>query len=211
MASVDLKWIFYDWYGWNVQLFEVLNTGLPVAAQPLAHVGSALGSYWAAPFMLAALALWARYAQAISPTISPVKIRLQAYCFGCACLLVLISTSVLKWGLDFPRPSAALIHSVRVLAPVERSHSFPSGHSVYAALVFAALWPLAGAGFRFVLVVFLFWVGFARIAMGAHFPADVLGGWLVGAGCTAMACATVANKSAFLRGISLDGRTNRQR
>lgn len=188
---MDLKWVFYDWYGWNRSLFETLNSGLPEAAQPLAHLGSALGSYWAAPFMLAALLLWAKHSQAPLAR-SPARIIGQAHRFALACLLALVVTSVLKWGLDFPRPAIVIANGVRVLAPVESTHGFPSGHSVYAALVLGTLWPLLSRRLQAALVVTILWVGYSRIAMGAHFPADVLAGWLVGAACFIAATAALA-------------------
>ena len=64
---MNLKWVFYDWHGWNRSLFETLNNGLPEAARPLAYLGSAVGSYWTAPFMLAASSL--------SPIPGPVSSR----------------------------------------------------------------------------------------------------------------------------------------
>lgn len=196
MALISLKAIFYDWFGWNIRFFEVLNTGLPEAGQPLAHIGSALGNYWAAPFMLTALVLWARQTRRAGSATSATKISIQAYRFGWACLLALLVTGLLKWGLDFARPGTVLGHGVRILAPVERSHGFPSGHSVYAALVLCALWPLVLWPSRILLLLLLLWVGYARVAMGAHFPADVVAGWIVGASCLLAAGAALSRARA---------------
>lgn len=58
-------------------------------------------------------------------------------------------------------------------------YSFPSGHAQVSATFFTLLalrfrriWPLC------LLVTFL--IGMARVYFGAHFPHDVLGGWLIG-------------------------------
>ena len=64
-----------------------------------------------------------------------------------------------------------------------QGYSFPSGHSANAAVVYGSLaahekkrrwlWVLA--------VVLCLLVGFSRVFVGAHFPTDVLCGWLMGA------------------------------
>jgi undecaprenyl-diphosphatase len=64
------------------------------------------------------------------------------------------------------------------------SLSFPSGHATSAALVyllFAALAPKGhrGAWLGFA-VLFMVLTGWSRIALGVHWPSDVLGGWMLG-------------------------------
>lgn len=63
-----------------------------------------------------------------------------------------------------------------------QGYSFPSGHSGNAAALFTSLaaafkkkWLTAAA------VVMCLLVGFSRVAMGAHYPSDVLAGWGIGA------------------------------
>ena len=64
-----------------------------------------------------------------------------------------------------------------------QGYSFPSGHSTNAVAVYGSLaahekkrrllWMLA--------VVLPLLVGFSRVAVGAHYPTDVICGWLLGA------------------------------
>ncbi len=66
------------------------------------------------------------------------------------------------------------------LAFVPKWASFPSGHatSIMALAVgLAFLMPRL----RYVFLMLGFWVGFARIATGAHYPSDVLAGLALGA------------------------------
>ena len=80
--------------------------------------------------------------------------------------------------------------SIKLLRPIEegdiydlelQGYSFPSGHSSNAATVFASI----AIAFRkriFVIlaVVCPLLVGFSRMAVGAHFPTDILAGLLIG-------------------------------
>lgn len=71
---------------------------------------------------------------------------------------------------------------------------FPSGH-VTAAATFAVvvvyllsrerIWPAARGPLLLLAIALVGSVGFARIILNAHWPSDVLGGVLLGAGCAA--------------------------
>ena len=87
---------------------------------------------------------------------------------------------VLKAVIDRPRPAGAALHEVVATA------SFPSSHAVRTTVTIGVLlalawrrpaWrlPAALAGGALLLLV-----GLARVAVGEHWPADVLGGYLLG-------------------------------
>lgn len=90
----------------------------------------------------------------------------------------------LKHWLDFPRPLLALGHVVHVVGRPEYHQSFPSGHAVFSVLLAASLSYRTPAPLQVALWVFAFLVCLSRLSLGAHFPADVLGGALI-------ACLTV--------------------
>jgi undecaprenyl-diphosphatase len=99
-------------------------------------------------------------------------------------LLLLPLASIIKIVVHRDRPATLYVEHMWI-----KSYSFPSGHAYASFLVFGFLaflalhyvsdpwkWPLVIA-----LIALIFLVGVSRIYLGAHFPSDVLGGWLLAA------------------------------
>lgn len=106
---------------------------------------------------------------------------------------MLLSTA-LKAGFDRPRPDLVSHGSYVYTA------SFPSGHSMMAAVTYLTLAALLASVQKrkraklyllTVAVLLTVGVGVSRVYMGVHWPTDVLAGWTAGA-VWALLCWTVA-------------------
>ena len=118
-----------------------------------------------------------------------------------------LTSLTLKWLFDAPRPADVLaLTDFHVVGSVLRGHSFPSGHTITAfaeaGVVWACVWlshrnksaipsdaavqeshlTLSGLQWVWLALVFMLavLVGVSRMAVGAHWPFDVLAGACVG-------------------------------
>ncbi len=97
--------------------------------------------------------------------------------FFVAILAYLIS-SILKIFIHIPRPFDAF-SSVHSLIS-ETGFGFPSGHAtLFMALAVSIFFYHKKAGYVFMFFALL--IGLARVMAGVHFPADILGGFILGA------------------------------
>ncbi len=123
---------------------------------------------------------------------------MAAYLF---CLLIGgLMVHLLKYAIDAPRPAAVLSATdLHVIGSVLRTRSMPSGHSA-SAFAFAAVILLTPNPQRLrrrllgpVLAIAAL-IGLSRIAVGAHWPLDVLVGsalgWLFGGVSVVLAAAS---------------------
>jgi membrane-associated phospholipid phosphatase len=91
-----------------------------------------------------------------------------------------MSRGVKVW-VPLPRPAAVLDASqITIIGARLMSHSFPSGHTVSAFSFVVAWLALLGWWRALPIVVVAALVGFSRIAVGAHWPVDVLAGAMIG-------------------------------
>ena len=180
-----MKEFLYDWGGANVWLFHVVNDIRYAWLDNAMLLGTSLADHTLFPLYLALLTLFALVV-VNRPVQDPVHYRLQVTrwmaviaVFSGAYLLDGLLLDVLKPLLDFPRPPLALPQgSVQIIGTPEYHHSLPSGHSSFAMLVTASLWPVLNRKWRVAGVLFVLWVGISRMSLGAHFPADVIAGFL---------------------------------
>jgi len=164
----------YSWWGLNQAIFLRINglhaqwwDAIMLAAT---NAGSAATfPYWIA---MALLLAWLR------PAMMP-QLNVTAFAAGYVATGFLVPW--LKSVADFPRPSVALgTDMVTVVGHAAHGASFPSGHAAFVVLLCVALSPGAPKPIRWGLWIFAAVVMLSRIVVGAHFPADVLGGAILG-------------------------------
>ena len=85
-----------------------------------------------------------------------------------------------KTAVPLPRPAAVIdAAQITIIGAKLTAHSFPSGHTV-SAFSFVVAWA-ALLGWRALpIVAIAMLAGFSRIAVGAHWPVDVLAGAMIG-------------------------------
>lgn len=175
-----MKAIFYDWGGANVWLFHAINNVRGDLLDRFMLAGTALGGHGNFPLYLALVATVGLIVCSRN-TDRDTLLRWFAVLavFSVAYVLDGWLLGWLKPLLDFPRPPLALpLGTVHIVGTPEYHHSLPSGHSSFAMLIVASLWPLLKGWKRLVGVAFVLWVGISRVSLGAHFPADVIAGFL---------------------------------
>lgn len=193
MKYID-KHTLYDWFGYNQVIFKWVNQAFSSPAYDsgmlfLAHTFDVKNyPYFMGVLVAYALliALWHRMRSrndARSRYFVPAWIgSLSVLAVGFVSMGLVIKT--MKAYFSFPRPYVVFPKGdIRVLdAAIEAGkdyHSFPSGHAAFATLMVAGLWPVLSKDMRafgFALVALVCW---SRMAVGVHFPADVLASVLV--------------------------------
>lgn len=164
----------------DLELTRAVRRALPLAGMPLLEVVAWLGELPVAIALTLTLAAFLWFSSGRAPA-----------------LLVLLTllpdplNYLMKGAIGRPRPDPDLLF----LEPsaVVTGLSFPSGHVVHFVVFFGLLalvlpsWramsPPAVWMLRLSCLALILLAGLGRIALGAHWPSDVLGGYLLGLLC----------------------------
>lgn len=123
-------------------------------------------------------------------------LRLRAVILGIGMFFSMLLSLGLKHIFQRPRP----FHSYKDIASLSEagSFSFPSGHTLEAVIVATLVWSLFPNGIlRWWCVCWAFMVAYSRMALGVHYPGDVLGGLVTGV-LAGRVLANIARKRFFL-------------
>lgn len=179
-----MKEILYDWGGANVRVFHWINDLRGEVIDRIMLLGTQLGSHTNFEIYLALLAVVAVLSVSRNPAQNRSGERALAWLMVISVLSIayLLDEALLSWlkpALDFSRPPFALPQgTVHIVGRPEYHYSLPSGHASFAMLMAASLWPVLNGYSRIGAIILVLWVGLSRVSLGAHFPADVLAGYL---------------------------------
>jgi membrane-associated phospholipid phosphatase len=180
-----MKEFFYDWNGANIWLFHAINDIRFGGLDQVMLLGTTLGDHILFPLYLGLLTLVALvvvntpFQDSAHHRVRVSRWMAVIAVFSLAYVLDGVLLGYVKPLLDFPRPPLALPQgTLNIIGLPEYHHSLPSGHSSFAMLVTASLWPVLSRKWRIAGVGFVLWVGLSRISLGAHFPADVMAGFI---------------------------------
>ncbi|HPI62380.1 MAG TPA: phosphatase PAP2 family protein [Alphaproteobacteria bacterium] len=180
---MSIKEIIYDWGGLNTQLFYLINNIQSALYHKFMVLGTMLGETKIFPVYILLILGFAYYALKRRKNLQATDYPEYRERWLKAITVITIGFFMdvlwvwyLKGYLEMPRPFIALpVGTVTQLVNESPFSSFPSGHSCFAMLLAAGLWPMLGKIGKTIAVFYVVWVAFSRLAVGVHFPADVVG------------------------------------
>jgi len=197
LLTLPDKTMMYDWFGLNESIFRFVNSFHGETYDLVMLLLTRIGDRHNFPYYMGALIVCALLGF-IAKKIHSKGGAKQSLVLWLGVLLVLVggyfgggwTVKEIKETFAYPRPYAVL-SDVHMIDPGyygkdDDHHSFPSGHAFFITLMVIGLWPVLSDYLRSVGLFLILGVGWSRMAVGMHFPADVLAGIILGVVVTAV-------------------------
>ena len=160
-------------------LFHAVNSAV-ATRDWLEDPARALGDLVVPLYALATVALWF-----LARPYGPTRWKLASASALASAAIALMANQVVSHLWERPRPYTTHPALAHVLGARSTDPSFPSDHAAAAfAIAFAVLAFSRFGGALFLAAATL--IGISRIALGMHYPTDVVAGLLVGLGAAAL-------------------------
>ncbi len=180
-----LKEWFYDWHGLNEWLFLQINGLRGHSYDQLMLFITQFGSYKNFHWWMLAITMFAGLSLLYRKLMKKGGLRAHAVMWlGVLVVLVVgfaangLMVRTVKDHFSYPRPYVALeADQVQQIQPQEADdalRSFPSGHMAFITFLMVSLWPVAPENRKWLLMVPIALIGWSRVSLGVHFPADVM-------------------------------------
>lgn len=186
--------LLYDWAGYNIKIFDFLNNLIEnvTVLRILKFITDYIGYYYMFPIHFILL-IFVMY------VISHIKHRdIKTEIIYIRSIITLLFSIILvgtlgeiaKETISALRPycTETIILNEKVASIMDYASamnkcykSFPSGHSLYIVTLILSSWATLNTTFKYIGAITVILVLFSRVILGAHFPADVVYGALMGA------------------------------
>ena len=187
----NTKELFYDWMGGNEVIFLGINSIRNPYYDKFMQTVSSIGDHKHFPLYFAAIfacAIFSILWKAIRGKHG--KWQSTGIWFGILVMLVVgygatgLITKGLKDHFSYPRPYIALaatgeVHKLEATTREDDFRSFPSGHMTFTTFMVIALSPVLGPLLSWCSIWLIVLMAWSRMALGMHFPADVIGAVLI--------------------------------
>jgi membrane-associated phospholipid phosphatase len=197
-AFADLgnaKDFFYHWGGLNEWLFKMINSIREEHYDAAMLTISRLADKMLFPYYLLTLIAFVILSALVQKIRKRGGIRPRLVMwFGIITVLCVgflgyaLITHTLKDVLAMPRPYVALpvadVHLLEIGEAEDANRSFPSGHVGFVTLMIIGMWPAFSYDWRWFTLLIILAVGWSRVSLGVHFPADAVGAFLIMASFT---------------------------
>ncbi len=187
----NMRDLWYDWLGANTWLFKKINalSVEPIYAGIMQKV-TILGDKNTLPYLLGIIGIF--FILSLVVRIATQRGSVKGYIIlwinvfvmiGAGLTSAKVTVDYLKHHFAYPRPYVILspleVIKLEAKKAEDDYQSFPSGHVAIITVLIISLWPVMNEKFRVLGIVTSAMVFWSRMALGVHFPMDVISAFVI--------------------------------